>query len=274
MVPGPAIEILRPDLPRGRFRAVLFDFDGTLSLLRGGWPAVMTEMMVEELHRTGAKQPEDRFAATVEAIVVGLNGQPTIVQMQYLAAEIKRLGGRPADPATYAERYQERLLRIVRGRYDRIRTGRAAPAEWAVPGCYAFLDRLRARGLPLILASGTEAEYVLREAELLKLTPYFGEAIFAPAGGDPHFSKRAVIERVMREHALRGDELLAFGDGVVETEEVRGVGGVAVAVASAEPPQRGRDLRKRDRLIRAGADVVIGDYQCGERLLRWLLAED
>ena len=34
----PDFEILRPDLPRGRFKAVLFDFDGTLSLLREGWP--------------------------------------------------------------------------------------------------------------------------------------------------------------------------------------------------------------------------------------------
>ncbi|HEY1379275.1 MAG TPA: HAD family hydrolase [Gemmataceae bacterium] len=274
MLPDPAIEVLRPGLPRGRFRAVLFDFDGTLSLLREGWPKVMTEMMLEELHRTGANQPEDRFAATVEAIVVGLNGRPTIVQMQHLAAEIERLGGQPAAPATYARQYQERLMRIVQGRYDRLRTGRAAPAEWAVPGCYALLNRLRARGLPLVLASGTEAEHVRREAELLKLNSYFGEAIFAPDSGDPHFSKRAVIEHVLREHGLRGEELLAFGDGVVETEEVRRVGGVAVAVASEEPPRRGVNARKRDRLIRAGADVVIADYECHERLLRWLFAED
>jgi len=40
------IEIFRPDLPRGRFRGVLFDFDGTLSLIREGWPQVMIPMMV------------------------------------------------------------------------------------------------------------------------------------------------------------------------------------------------------------------------------------
>ena len=45
------VEILRPDLPRGRFRFVLFDFDGTLSLIREGWPQVMIPMMVEELRR-------------------------------------------------------------------------------------------------------------------------------------------------------------------------------------------------------------------------------
>ena len=43
------MEILRPDLPRGRFRSVLFDFDGTLSLIREGWPQVMIPMMVGRL---------------------------------------------------------------------------------------------------------------------------------------------------------------------------------------------------------------------------------
>src|SRR5919204_4145588 len=84
------IEILRPDLPRGRFRAVLFDFDGTLSLLREGWPAVMTALMLDELRRTGTDEPGDRLAAVVEGIVIGLNGRPTIVQMQRLAEEVAR----------------------------------------------------------------------------------------------------------------------------------------------------------------------------------------
>src|SRR4051812_12697588 len=136
MLTDPAIEILRPDLPRGQFRAVLFDFDGTLSLLRAGWQAVMTELMMEELGRTGTDQPADRLAATAEAIVVGLNGRPTIVQMQRLAAEVERLGRRPVGPAEYSYRYQERLMRVVEERYERIRNGRGVPAEWAVPGCY------------------------------------------------------------------------------------------------------------------------------------------
>ena len=77
----------------------------------------------------------------------------------------------------------------------------------------------------------------------------------------------------MRDHSLRGEELLGFGDGVVETEEVRRAGGVAIGVASAEPPRRGVDQWKRDRLVRAGADVVIPDYAEHEHWLPWLFAE-
>ena len=47
------IEIVHSDFPRGRFRSVLFDFDGTLSLIREGWPQVMIPMMVEVLRETG-----------------------------------------------------------------------------------------------------------------------------------------------------------------------------------------------------------------------------
>lgn len=272
--PDCAMEILRSDLPRGRFRAVVFDFDGTLSLIREGWQRVMTPMVVEELRRTGASESDESLTATTEAIVVGLNGKPTVVQMARLAKEVARRGGSAKTALEYAGIYQDRLLAMIRGRYDDLSSGRATPEAWAVPGVHGLLERLRARGLRLIVASGTEITHVRREAGLLGLTPFFEQALFAPVGDDAHFSKRVVIERLMEEYGLRGEELLGFGDGVVETAEVRRVGGVAVGVASHEPPRRGVDALKREQLIGAGADVVIPDYEAHERLLHWLFAEE
>ena len=57
------IEVLRPDLPRGKFRFVLFDFDGTLSLIREGWPQVMMPMMVDALRETGTREDEATLRA-------------------------------------------------------------------------------------------------------------------------------------------------------------------------------------------------------------------
>jgi phosphoglycolate phosphatase-like HAD superfamily hydrolase len=273
MPPGDAIEIIRPRRSRGRFRAAIFDFDGTLSLLREGWPAVMIEMMLAELRQTATAESEDGLATIVEEIVIGLNGRPTIVQMQALAAEVMRRGGRPADPVEYSAEYQERLSRLIRGRYEGIDSGRVTPSAWAVPGTHNWLSELRQRGLVLVLVSGTEVRHVAREADMLGLMGYFGDAVFAPAGNDASFSKRSVIEQLLRDRGLRGDELIGFGDGVVETEEVRRVGGAAVAVASEEPSRRGIHAGKRERLIRAGADVVIADYECRQRLLRWMNTE-
>ena len=44
----------------------------------------------------------------------------------------------------------------------------------------------------------------------------------------------------------------------------------AVAVASDETRRVGVNAWKRDRLVQAGADVVIGDYRQSARLLAWL----
>ena len=41
------LEILRPNPAPGRLRFAVFDFDGTLSLLRTGWQRVMADLMVE-----------------------------------------------------------------------------------------------------------------------------------------------------------------------------------------------------------------------------------
>lgn len=267
------IEILRPQLPRGRFRSVLFDFDGTLSLIREGWPQVMIPMMVEVLRQTGTTESDAQLNAAVEEFVMRLNGRQTIYQMIQLADEVRRRGGRPADPLVYKHRYQDLLLQRIHHRLTALESGSATAAEWTVPGSHALLESLRQRGLTLYLASGTDLHYVRHEAELLGLTSSFGEHIYGALDQYKNFSKKLVIERILRENDLHGEELLGFGDGFVEIEEVRRVGGVAVAVASDEVNRRGVNAWKRQRLIRAGADIVIADYRQQERLLQYLFAE-
>jgi phosphoglycolate phosphatase len=267
---GDEIEIIHPDLPRGRFRSVLFDFDGTLSLIREGWPQVMIPMMVDVLRETGTPEGPDDLTAAVEEFVMRLNGRQTIYQMIQLADEVRRRGGQPHDPLHYKHRYHELLMHRIRNRLALLESGASAAEDWAVPGSHALLEALRRRGLTLYLASGTDLQYVQREAELLGLAAYFGEHIYGAVDDYQNFSKQLVIERIVSDHGLRGEELLGFGDGFVEIEEVKKVGGVAVAVASDEVNRRGVNAWKRDRLIRAGADVVIPEYRGHERLLRFL----
>jgi phosphoglycolate phosphatase len=271
-MPASAFEILRLDLPRGRYKAVLFDFDGTLSLLREGWPQIMVGMMVEALLPTNPTESEAELALLVEEFVMALNGQPAIFQMARLVEEIRSRGGTPNLPADYLAEYDRRLLKVVGERYREIRERNVPPARWAVPGAHALLAALRRSELSLYLASGTQLQHVRFETDLLELTPFFDPEINAPDGNDSAFSKRGVIDRILSDNGIRGDELLSFGDGVVETEEVRKVGGTAVAVAS--------DLEtgvvnpaKRTLLTAAGADVVIADYQRHEQLLGWLFNE-
>ena len=268
------MEILNPDLPRGRFRSVLFDFDGTLSLIREGWPQIMIPMMVEVLRGTGTSETDSQLTAAVEEFVMRLNGRQTIYQMMQLADEVRKRGGRPREPLAYKHRYHDLLMQRIDSRLAALQSGDATPEQYTVPGSHAFLEALRQRGLTLYLASGTDLKYVRKEADLLGLSTYFGEHIYGALDDYQNFSKKMVIERILGEHGLRGEELLAFGDGFVEIEEVKRVGGVAVAVASDEVRRQGINAWKRNRLVRAGADIVIPEYRQHARLLRFLFAED
>lgn len=265
------IEVLRPDLPRGRFRFVLFDFDGTLSLIREGWPQVMIPMMVEVLQQTGTRETSEQLTAAVEDFVMRLNGRQTIYQMMQLADEVRKRGGEPLEPLAYKHRYHDLLMQRIEGRLDNLRNGTARQEEWTVPGSHQLLQALQDRGLTLYLASGTDLKYVRQEAELLGVTRFFGQHIYGALDDYQNFSKKMVIERILRENNLRGEELLGFGDGFVEIEEIKRVGGVAVAVASDEVRRAGINQWKRWRLAQAGADIVIPEYRKQKILLDYLL---
>jgi phosphoglycolate phosphatase len=267
------IEILNPQLPRGRFRSVLFDFDGTLSLIREGWPQIMIPMMVDVLRQTGTAESDAQLTAAVEEFVMRLNGRQTIYQMIQLAEEVRRRGGQPAEPLVYKHRYHGLLMQRIQDRLTALETGQAQPADWTVPESHALLENLRRRGLTLYLASGTDLKYVQHEVKLLGLTAYFGEHIYGALDEYQKFSKKMIIDRILEANRLHGEELLGFGDGFVEIEEVKGAGGVAVAVASDEVHRRGINAWKRQRLIHAGADIVIPEYRQHERLLQFLFAE-
>src|SRR5690242_20613151 len=167
MIHDAEIEILHGDIPRGRFRSVLFDFDGTLSLIREGWPQVMVPMMVGILQETKTSETEAELTASVEEFVMRLNGRQTIYQMIQLGEEVRRRGGQPLDPLNYKHRYHELLMARISGRLEVLEKRQATPEEWAVPGSHALLENLRRRGLTLYLASGTDLKYVRHEAALL-----------------------------------------------------------------------------------------------------------
>ena len=271
LLPGTSIEIIREIRPRIPFQHVLFDFDGTLSLIREGWPEVMVPMMTEEILATGTGESPQEIYRHCHDFVMRLNGKQTIYQMIQLANEVRARGGRPEEPAVYKQRYHDRLMEKIRNRLDSLRSRKKRPEDYLVPGSLDMLAALRDRGLPMYLASGTDERYVRDEAELLGLVPYFGRHIYGAIEDYKSFSKKLVIERILRTNRVDGSVLLGFGDGYVEIENVKLSGGVAVAVASDEAGRSGKpDPWKRDRLIGVGADIVIPDFSRREVLLTYL----
>ncbi len=271
LLPGTSIEIVRRPSFSHPPRHGLFDFDGTLSLIREGWTAVMIPMMVETLRATGTAETDEELRAVCEEFVTHLTGKQTIYQMIRLADEVRRRGGTPEEPLVYKRRYLDLLHARIDTRHARLRSGRGDASEMLVPGSLDLLDGLKARGVSLYLASGTDEPFVLEEARLLGLEPYFGDHVYGAVDDYRAFSKARVVERILRENRVEGASLVGFGDGYVEIENVKAVGGIAVAVASDEAERSGQpDPWKRDRLIGAGADIVIPDYQDHRCLLEYL----
>lgn len=266
------VELTPGFAPRPGITDVLFDFDGTLSLIREGWPEVMIPMFVEFLPPLPGEPEQARWELAREDIT-RITGKQTIYQMIQLAERIRERGGSPRDPLWYKHEYLRRLEARIRDRREGLRSGRLPPDQFLVFGARRLLELLVARGLRLYLASGTDEPFVKEEAALLQIDSFFGDRIYGALDDYQRFSKRQVIERILESNRIDGAALLGFGDGYVEIENVKEVGGLAVAVASDEAHNgSGRmDPWKRRRLLEVGADLLIPDYRDAEPLVDLLL---
>ncbi|QEH34470.1 haloacid dehalogenase-like hydrolase [Aquisphaera giovannonii] len=265
--------IFRPSFAaRPGISHVLFDFDGTLSLIRQGWPEVMVPMFTEALPPLPGESEEDRRRMAYDDIM-RLNGKQTIYQMIQLADRIRERGGEPREPLWYKHEYLRRLDVRIADRVEGLRGGAVRPDDLLVFGARALLEDLRRRGLAIYLASGTDEVFVKQEAELLGLGEFFGPRIYGAQDDYKAFSKKMVIERILRENAIPGEGLLSFGDGYVEIQNTKEAGGLAVAVCSDEANNgSGRmDEWKRERLAGVGADILIPDYRDAATLLERIL---
>ncbi|MEN9678611.1 MAG: hypothetical protein RIS76_4507 [Verrucomicrobiota bacterium] len=257
--------------PRKGITHVLFDFDGTLSLVRQGWPDIMVPMFAEIIPAIAGETEEQRRQLAFEDIM-RLNGKQTIYQMIQLAERVKERGGIPDEPLNYKHEYLQRLDQRIQHRVAGLRDGSIQRDDLTVFGTRGLMEALSERGLPLYLASGTDEQFVKAEAEALGLTHYFKGHIYGAQDDFRKFSKKMVIDRILAENRIPGESLLAFGDGYVEIENTKQVGGCAVAVASDEANNgSGRfDEWKRQRLLGVGADVCIPDYRDLQPLLQVL----
>jgi len=270
--PSAPFEVLNPAAAFGRCRQALFDFDGTLSVVRAGWEQVMVPMMVETLAgREG--DPDGSILREVESYVDASTGVQTILQMQWLAQAVARRRGAASarSPQDYKRVYTQRLLEPVRERLGRLARGEVTRDELMIAGAEAFVRALADRGLTLYLASGTDRGDVRHEVAALGLARYFGGGIFGALGSVEEYSKAQVIADILDTMQLEGPELLVVGDGPVEIREGKARGAITVGVASDEARRCGLNRHKRTRLVHAGADVIVADFTQPGPLLRLLL---
>ena len=255
------LEIIRSPRPTAFPKAAVLDFDGTLSLIREGWQQVMIPLFVEVLADTpgGRQEPEEVIHRCARDFVDFLTGKQTIYQCIRLVEEVAARGGTPLEAMDYKNEYHRRLNLRIEHRLTELREG-GDPINHVVPGTYDLLEMLRRHDVTVYLASGTDEIFVKEEADLLRVTDFCNGGVYGAQDDYKTFSKAMIIQKIIRDHALGGPELVGFGDGYVEIENVRDVGGFAVGVATNESARCGIDEWKRNRLVGAGADWIIPDY--------------
>jgi len=251
------------------YHYALFDFDGTLSLIREGWQEIMIPYFIEILAETPGAESKEKIGEEVTLFVDRLTGKQTIFQCIRLGEEVERRGGTKAEPGVYKAEYLRRLKERIKYRKQELLSG-CDKEKYMVPGSLRLLDLLRNKGYNLYLASGTDEIDVLEEAELLGLTEYFKGRIYGAVDAVTTCAKEEVIKKIIAENSLTGEELVLFGDGFVEIELATGIGGYAVGVATDEVRKKGINLRKRERLLEAGAELIIPDFSEAERLVAFL----
>lgn len=266
------IEVRPGFRPPQALHHAVFDWDGTLSFVRAGWGAVMLELFLAHLPPLPDESDDVRRRLSHDDIW-RLNGKPTIHQMQCLSDRVAERGGKPLSAIEYQSLYASRLGEVVHARIESVRTGRVPADALQPPGSIDCLRALHQAGLRLHVVSGTEVRYVRSEVEALGVSAFFEDRVHGPSGPDDRaYTKRGVMDAILSSDGLRGDALVVFGDGHVEIEQAKDLGGVAIAVATDEEHfGSGRiDDAKRQRLSGVGADVVIPDYSDLAGLLRLL----
>ena len=198
-------------------------------------------------------------------------GIQTLAQMQRLVELVRQFGcvdeSDILDMHGYKELYNRELLAMVSRRLAKLRQGELEAGDFQIKNVRRFLEELHARGVKLYLASGTDRDDVVAEAEALGYAHLFEGRIFGAVGDVGVEAKKIVLDRIFREHDLHGEQLVTFGDGPVEIRQTRKRGGICVGVASDELRRFGLNSTKRARLVRAGANLVIPDFSQLDRFM-------
>lgn len=266
-----SLEVIRP-WKNLDIRYALFDFDGTISLIREGWQDIMIPYFTEVLCSVRSGESEQTLKEVVTDFVDTLTGKQTIFQCIRLDEEVVRRGGPHRDPLEYKHEYLRRLEKRIRSRKEALEAGREKPEDHLVPGVRSFIDVLQEKGVRCYLASGTDEKDVLYEAHLLGLDGVFAGGIH---GAHDHMltcPKELVIRDMLEREGILPQQLVSFGDGYVEVELVANLGGLAIGAATDEQARTGINQWKRRRLIDAGANAIIPDFRDVDGILSAVLS--
>jgi len=257
----------------------IFDHDGTISTLREGWEKIIAPMMIrvilgDKVHEAD-KSLYHKVEAQVREFIDKTTGIQTLMQMKLLLDIIKEFGFVPENKMTdefgYKEIYNNDLLLMVREREKKLKNGEFSVEDLTIKNALPFIHSLHDAGVILYLASGTDEADVRYEAETLGYDWLFKGGIYGAVGDINKEPKKMVLDRILdMVGGTKYDQIATFGDGPVEIRETHKRGGITIGVASDEVNRSGLNHTKRERLIKAGADIIIPDFTRSDELIKLL----
>jgi len=231
----------------------------------------MIKAVLGDKYKTADKVLFDKVRNRVLNFIDLSTGIQTIIQMEGLVQLVDEFDIVPKaeilDKFEYKEIYNTALMQMVNKRIEKLNRGELTVDDYIVKGAVEFLESLKARGVKLYLASGTDRDDVINEAKVLGYSDLFEGEIHGAVGDVSKYSKRMVIDKIIKENRLNGYELLVTGDGPVEIKECHKFEGIALGIASDEVRRYGLNSEKRTRLIKSGADILINDFSQHEKLI-------
>ena len=241
----------------------LFDFDGTLSDERRGWPNLMVQNNLAWLvSLSNPHLPVDVALPIVIDDIATTIGIPTYMQMKRCLHIAKIFGYEgDVDPSILKKTYGPTLDAMV----EQKRTD-FTEEELRIPGSLELLNTLQKRlEGGLYLATGTDVDKIRESVDRLGFGNYFPIERIVGAGslGPEDCAKQHVInEKLLGERGLSGNQIVTFGDGFPEILYTHLAGGIGIGYVTSdhsdyEHMQNFTMDQKRDRLIAAGANVIV-----------------
>ena len=272
---GTDIRIYNDNFEKSKIKHAIFDFDGTISILREGWEKIMEPVMLDSI--CGDQKPTQKIIDRVKKFIDETTGIQTIQQMEGLIEIVEEIGLLPKekimDARAYKKIYNNRLMVPVQERILELESGKKTLEDITVKGSLEFCRKLYQRGVMMYLASGTDLTDVLHESEIVQVAQYFKGRIYGAIGTIEEYSKDKVIKEILKTHNLCGSELVVFGDGPVEIRNAKENGAIAIGVASDELKGQGWNEAKVVRLLKANCDILIPDFTNGDELINYLFGE-
>ena len=261
------IEIIR-EFDGSNISVGLFDFDGTLSDERVGWPNLMVAtntafFMSHTENKIAHKDAEKSVIEDIEKTI----GIPTYMQMKRLVEMIEKSGhnGAHHDPKLFKDVYNNSLVSMVESRRSQIRNGEISMEDLRIKGSVELLEELSKMLTDgIYLATGSDVDAIKESVDYLGFSKFFPTDRIAGAGslGPEDDAKEAVINKMLTEYGIKGNQLLTFGDGFPEILHTHLAGGISVGVLTRDHSyyeHLGHFTieQKEQRLRNAGAHIIV-----------------